>query len=254
MNALIRYVLLTALRDWLFIGLFLVLVLACGISIFLGSTALSEQAAMQISFLVSTTRMILVIGLVLFICFHIRRSFENREIDFLISRPISRSTLLFSYFFSFVILSIILVTPVIFFIYYFFSPNLNGLLLWSFSILAELIIISSFAILASLILKSAVSSVLGCLSFYVISRIMGFAVSTIIVPAKLNNINFNIFVELLLKAFSALLPRLDQFGQSKWLVYNNVDSDIFTLISTQSVIYISLILLMSVFDFNKKQF
>ncbi len=101
MNSLIRYVLLTAVRDWLFIGLFMILIFTCFISVFLGSTALSEQAAMQLAFLVASSRMILVIGLVLFICFHIRRSFENREIEFLISRPIGRSTLLFSYFFQF---------------------------------------------------------------------------------------------------------------------------------------------------------
>jgi len=254
MNALIRYVLLTAVRDWLFIGLFAILIFACTISLFLGSTALSEQSSMQLVFLASSTRMILVVGMILFICFHIRRSFENREIDFLISRPISRSTLLFSYFFSFVILAITLLTPVIFFIYFFFKAELAGLTLWSLSMFFELIIISSFAILSSLILKSAVSSVLGCFSFYIISRIMGFAVSTIIIPAKLNNINFNVAIEMSLKALSSLLPRLDQFAQSKWLIYGNMDASIFTLITSQSVIYISLILLMSVIDFNKKQF
>ena len=124
----------------------------------------------------------------------------------------------------------------------------------SLSMFFELIIISSFAILSSLILKSAVSSVLGCFSFYIISRIMGFAVSTIIIPAKLNNINFNVAIEMSLKALSSLLPRLDQFAQSKWLIYGNMDASIFTLITSQSVIYISLILLMSVIDFNKKQF
>lgn len=254
MNSLIRYVLLTAVRDWLFIGLFMILIFTCFISVFLGSTALSEQAAMQLAFLVASSRMILVIGLVLFICFHIRRSFENREIEFLISRPIGRSTLLFSYFFSFIILSFILLLPIILFIYFFFKPNLAGLSLWGFSIFAELIIISSFAILASLILKSAVSSVLGCFSFYIISRIMGFAVSTIIIPSNLNNINFNVAIEISLKLLSSLLPRLDQFGQSKWLIYGNIDTNMFALIGGQSVIYISLILLMSVIDFNKKQF
>ena len=83
---------------------------------------------------------------------------------------------------------------------------------------------------------------------------MGFAVSTIIIPAKLNHVNFNVAIEMSLKALSSLLPRLDQFAQSKWLIYGNMDASIFTLITSQSVIYISLILLMSVIDFNKKQF
>ncbi len=83
---------------------------------------------------------------------------------------------------------------------------------------------------------------------------MGFAVSTIIIPSNLNNINFNVAIEISLKLLSSLLPRLDQFGQSKWLIYGNIDTNMFALIGGQSVIYISLILLMSVIDFNKKQF
>jgi len=254
MKAILKYILLTAARDWLFIGLFAALIAACGLSLFLGSTALSEQAAMQLSFIAGTSRLVLVVGMVLFICFHIRRSFENREIEFLISRPISRSSFLFAYFFSFLVLSLLLLIPVMGFIFFLFKPTVLGFFLWSFSVFCELVLISTFAILASLILRSAVSSVLGCFGFYMISRIMGFAVSTIIIPANLNHINLNIALEMTLKGLSSLLPRLDQFGQSKWLIYGDVNPDMLTLIAAQSVIYITLILLMSVYDFNKKQF
>ena len=65
---------------------------------FLGSNALSEEYQMQIAFIAGSTRLILAIGMILFICFHIRRSFENKEVDFIISRPISRVTFLFVFY------------------------------------------------------------------------------------------------------------------------------------------------------------
>jgi hypothetical protein len=254
MKAILKYILLTAARDWLFIGLFIAVIIASALSLFLGTNALSEEYEMKIAFIAGSTRLILSIGMVLFICFHIRRSFENREVDFIISRPISRVTFLLAYFISFFVLSLLLLLPVIGFIFVVFKPEFMGLLAWSLSIFCELIIMSSFAILSSLILKSAVSSVISCFGFYILSRIMGYAVSSIIIPAKLNNLNISTTIESLLKVLSSVFPRLDLFGQSNWLIYANIKSETLTLILTQSVIYISLILLMSIFDFKKKQF
>jgi hypothetical protein len=96
--------------------------------------------------------------------------------------------------------------------------------------------------------------VLGSFGFYIISRIMGFAVSSIIIPSKINNVDLNIVLELTLKGLSSLLPRLDLFTQSKWLIYTDASSSALGLVASQSAIYIVLIMLMSVFDFNKKQF
>ncbi len=254
MLAILKYILITAVRDWLFIGILFSIFCLVALSLFLGSTALSEQSAMQLVFLSSSTRLLLVVGLILFICFHIRRSFDNREIEFIISRPISRTSFLFTYFISFSLLSFLLLLPLLFTIYFIFSPQIEGFALWSTSLYLELIIISCFAILASLILKSAVLSVLGCFAFYLVSRIMGFAISTIIIPSNLQNINFNVSLEIFLKFLSSLLPRLDQFAQSKWLIYNDFSTEVIPLILIQSAIYVALIFIMSVFDFNKKQF
>ena len=254
MRAITRYILLTAARDWLFLGLFIAIIVASAVSLFLGSTALSEQYHMKLSYISGSTRLILSVGMILFICFHVRRAFENREIEFTISRPISRTTLLLSYFLSFAILSFLLVTPVIALIWILFKPTVIGILAWASSIYFELLLISSFALLSSLILNSAVVAVMGCFGFYIISRMMGFAVSYIIVPSKLNNIDINIFLELLLKLLSTIMPRLDLFAKSKWLVYGTVEPMALYIIIAQSAIYIPLILLMSAFDFNRKQF
>jgi hypothetical protein len=254
MLSIIKYILLTALRDRLFVGLYAIIFIAFGSSIFLGSNALSEQSYMQIAFISGSIRIILSTGIIIFICFHIKRSFDNREIDFMISRPISRHQFLLAYFASFHLILLFLVIPISALLIIIFKLNIINSLIWSLSIFCELSIISSFAILSALILESAILSTLTSLAFYFISRIIGFAVSTIIIPAEISKISISGSIEYLLKIISSLLPRLDQFAQSKWLIYGIDNYNIIGLISIQTIIYTGLILLMSLIDFNKKQF
>lgn len=254
MQPIIRYLLITAKRDWLFIGLMILVLVAAAMSLFLGSNALSEQQYMQIAFLSGSTRLILVIGMVLFICFHIRRSFDNREIEYNLSRPISRNQFVYAYFLGFALLAAIITIPVIIILFIFFNIKLQIGILWSLSLLFEMLIMSSFAILASLILRSAVSAVLACFCFYFISRIIGLAVSTIIIPKQLSHLSVTTLMESFLKMISIFLPRLDLFAKSKWLVYQEADLYLFKVILIQTIIYIGLILAMSLIDFRKRQF
>lgn len=254
MRPIIRYIILTATRDWLFIGLSLLILIAGFVSLFLGSAAITEQPLNQIAYFAGSSRLIIVIGMIMFICFHIRRSFDNREIEYNLSRPISRNQFVIAYFLGFASLALFATTPVILILTIFFQVKLPIIILWSLALFFELLIMTSFAILASLILRSAVSAVMGCLCFYFISRIIGFAVSSIILPKQLQQLNLTGIMESSLKLISIFLPRLDLFAKSKWLVYQSVDLSVFFLISIQSAIYISLILLMSLLDFKKRQF
>ena len=89
----IRYVLLTAMRDRLFLGLLAGVLAAAYISGVLGSTAMLEPEQMTLSFTASSARVILMVGIIVFIGFHMRNAFDAREIDVLLSRPISRTSL-----------------------------------------------------------------------------------------------------------------------------------------------------------------
>ena len=83
----IRYLLLTALRDWLFLALPLGVIAIMGLSLFLGSTSLVEEREMALVLSAGLSRIYIMIGLILFICFHVRLSFENREIEMFLSKP-----------------------------------------------------------------------------------------------------------------------------------------------------------------------
>jgi hypothetical protein len=77
MRTNIRYILTTAMRDRLFIGLLLAVAAAAYISSVLGSTAMLEPQQMTLAFTAASSRLILMVGMIVFIVFHVRAAFEN---------------------------------------------------------------------------------------------------------------------------------------------------------------------------------
>ena len=256
MKTLFKFILLTGLRDKLYLSLLIILVGAFGLSNLVGFSALAEETQMQTVYFSFLSRVIIVCGMMLFICFYINKEFEKKEIDFILSKPISRNTLILSYWTSFNLISLILVIPVVIIMAIFSHPNLLGLLWWTISVILELMLVSTFAIVSSLILGSAVVSVLATFSFYFICRMMGFFVYSISLPKNVNVVvgTWTDFAESLLKILSSVFPRLDLFGKSEWLIYGINNNGEISLILIQSLIYISLMLCIAFYDFRKKQF
>lgn len=250
----IRYIFLTAVRDWLFIGLFLALLAAVGVSSFLGGTALVEEEQMKIAFISGSTRIVLIIGLITFVCFHVRRAFDNREIELILSKPISRTAFVLAYWLGFAFVAMMLVIPLSLFIFATLPVNPSGLLYWALSLSLECLLVVAFALFSSLILRSAVSSVLFCFAFYLVSRMMGFFLYILEKPIILKSISLNIVTEKLLYLVSIILPRLDLFGKGKWLIYGVAGDVSYQIFLPQALIYIPFLLAMAVFDFKRKQF
>lgn len=255
----IRYILLTARRDWFFLGLVGAIALAASISYFLGGTALVEQGQMALTYMAGAARAIVNLGLVIFVCFHVRRAFENREIEVMLTRPISRTAFIFAYWAGFSVLALALNLLVIVMLGTILSPNIAGLVFWGASMILETLLVIAFALACSLILQSAVLSVMVTCGFYLIARMMGFF-TAVMVKAPLPEFGLSWVLRTAMETVSVVLPRLDLYGKTKWLVYG-VDNDaalwIFQLVPIflmQSVVYIPLLLLMASFDFKRRQF
>ncbi|MDD2839952.1 MAG: hypothetical protein PHY80_02360 [Rickettsiales bacterium] len=255
MKTLFKFILLTGLRDKLYLSILIILAGVFGVSNLVGFSALSEEAKMQLVYFAFLSRLVIVCGMILFICFYINKSFENKEIDFILAKPISRNTLIFSYWASFTLISFILIIPTIVVISFFTKQNVVGLLWWGISVVLELMIVSTFAIVSSLILKSAVVSILASMSFYFIGRMMGFFVYSINLPNNVEVVkNWQTLSEAILKFISSIFPRLDLFGKTEWLVYGVSNYNDVYIILLQSLVYIPLMLFVAFYDFGRKQF
>ncbi|MEQ1704539.1 MAG: hypothetical protein ABL867_01040 [Rickettsiales bacterium] len=248
----IRYIMITALRDWLFIGLFVGILVATAISATLGSTAFIEETEMTLSFASSSSRLILMAGLIVFICFHIRNAFDTKEIDVILSRPISRSNLVISYWLGFSFVGLLLTIPVVAIIAFIGAVNFTGFIGWSLSLLLEMGIVVALALFSAFTMRSAVTAVLGCMGFYILSRMMAFFVFTSN-SGMFNDIKF-VGLKWALQAISTLLPRLDFFAKSDWLVYGFVSQQDWQVCIAQALVFIPLLLAATMIDFRRRQF
>ena len=178
----IRYILLTAMRDWLFWVLLVGVLCASAIAGLLGSTAFLETQEMTITYAAGSARVMLMLGLIVFVCFHIRTAFDTKEIDVILSRPISRGNLVIAYWLGFMLVAAILLLPIIAIIGLVGAPSMVGFAFWALSLFMEAGIVVSLALFSAFALRSAVTSVLGCIGLYVISRMMVFFVMRLITP------------------------------------------------------------------------
>jgi len=255
MNTTIKYVLITALRDWLFIGIVAALLVAGFVSYFMGSTVLVEKNEIASSFTAGSARIVLMVGMIVFVCFHVRRAFENKEIDLMLSRPISREQFVVSYWLGFSVVATLIVAALTAFIMLLYGYNYQGLSYWALTVEFEVLIVISFAVFSSIILKSSVSSVLLCFGFYTISRMIGFFSYVLEKNASFDFLSFDFYAQKIIWVASFLLPRLDLFCQSKWLIYG-VDMNSYNVYMPiiQALIYIPLLLTLAAIDFKRKQF
>jgi hypothetical protein len=261
----VKYILITAFRDLLFAGVAMLLLLSIGVSYFLGGTSLIEEDVARLVFSAGSSRLVLDIGLIVFVCFHVRTSFQNKEIDLLLTRPITRFGFIFSYWMGFAIVSLILVASLSLLLKGIYHVKWAYICYWGMGMFCELALMIAFCIFASLILRSAVSSVLLSMGFYVISRMMGFFLYIVDGENKLSidTVNsLNDVFGLILYFVSSIIPRLDLMAQSKWLVYKQEETvrvlggflpETYLFIP-QTLIYVPFILLMAYYDFRRKQF
>jgi len=247
----IRYILLCALKDRLFYGLLLLLLAIALLSGMLGSTSFIEEKEMTVVFTAAASRLVLVIASVVFVCFYVQSSFDNKHMDVMLSRPISRYKVVLSHWLGFALISVLMVIPVTLCLVFIDPPSNDGLWLWSISMLWELWIVVGFALFASLILSSAVVSVLATLAFYVASRMMILFIMTaerVSASGKMSGVRQTI------DGISTLMPRLDLFAHSEWLVYGMHEKYSFALLIGQTCLFVSLLITLCIVDFRKKQF
>lgn len=250
----IRYVLLTATRDRLFIALLIGIAAAAYISSVLGSTAMLETEQMTLSFTAAAARVIIMVGVIVFIGFHMRNAFDAREIDVLLSRPISRTTLVLSYWVGFAAVATCLVLPTVILIAVMGTLNQTGFWVWSVSLLLESWLVVSVALFASLTIRSGVGTVLASLAIYVLSRMMGFFLMTTTTTSIFKDHTINLGTQWLMKGIALVVPRLDFYAKSNWLIYGAKSYEEVSLFLLQSAIFIPLLVIAAVIDFKRKQF
>ncbi|NQZ13659.1 MAG: hypothetical protein HRT94_02375 [Alphaproteobacteria bacterium] len=251
---LTSYVITAAFRDKLFLSFALLLAVGISLSIFMGSSAVTEKDQFALVFAASGLRMASVFGILLFVVFFVRRSFETRDVEYLLTRPISRFQYLLSHVMAFALIALVfaVLTAICIFVMGRESGFNSGYILWVFSFFAELVIIANVAFFFAMVLSSAVASVLITAAFYILSRLIG-QILGIIDRHHYGDV-FD-FLEKIMLVVSMFIPRLDLMGQSGWLLYSVEQGAIgYGFVALQAVVFSCLVLSAAMIDLKRKQF
>jgi hypothetical protein len=251
---LVKYVLTASVRDRLVLSLIIMLLVGTSMSIFMGSAAFSEKERFSVVFAGGGLRFIGILGLVLFAVFHMRRSFETKDVEFLLSRPIGRVPFLLSYAAAFSVLGVVMglaqgaclyiLGPVYFG---------EGHLLWVLSMIVENIMMVNVALFFSMVLTSAATAAMATFGFYVLGRLMGQILG--IIDGGKRGILDTELLEWIMQGISIVVPRLDLLGQTSWLIYGPGGGEVgagFVII--QGLVFTVLVTLASLVDLVRRQF
>jgi hypothetical protein len=246
----IRLVVITAIRDRLLPSLLIFLALTFGISAYLGSAAVAEAGPMALVYAAGGVRLVMVLGLTVFVAFHLERLYETREIEGILSRAIARETFVISYWLGMSAVMAMVLVPVVATLFL-FGPSKLGAAIWSASVLFEVLIVVAFVIFCAASMERAIPSIFATMGFYALARSTGFFLS-LAEHGKQGGLNQ--IANPIVETIGHLVPRLDLMGQTQWLVYGAQEGGRIPLLAVQSVVYVVLLLGATTFDLRRKHF
>ena len=171
MSAILRTILLTNARDRMLPGLWALALAVLLVSRALGGAMLVEGRETALAYGSLSLRLVVVGGMVLTVCFQMRRLQETREIEAMLARPISRTGLVLGLAGGYGLLALALALPGVLALGLLLGPDGAGLALWGVSLLLEAWIAAGFALFLACSLGNAASSAMAALALYALARL-----------------------------------------------------------------------------------
>lgn len=248
----VKYVLTAAVRDRLIISLLVMIGLGTALSVFLGTAAYVEKYQFVLVFTASALRLLSVLGLVLFCVFFIRRSFDNKDVDYLLSRPVSRTGFIVSHALAFSLIAVLMAAACTLAVYM-AAPITFGMghVMWGVSLMCELMIMVNAALFFSMVLPSASTSAMAVLGLYILSRTIGILIGIVMSGLAASPMMKGLAATM--KFISLIIPRLDLMAQTSWLIYGTGNITL-TFILAQGLIFSLLLMTAALVDLVRRQF
>jgi hypothetical protein len=244
-----RYTLLEALRSrllWLFV---LAACGAAGLAGFLQQLALTESGAVQAALLAATLRLASVFLLATFIITSMAREAADRGLELLLALPMPRAAYLLGKLLGYAALA---AAPAMLFgllMTLFAAPA--QCTLWALSLLGELWIIAAFSLLCAASLQHALPALAATGGFYVLARMLG-SLQLLAHGPQAGDSWLQSATAGAIDALALLLPSLDAFTRTDWLLYATGDWQALGRVATQTIIYVGLLASCALCDFYRR--
>jgi ABC-type transport system involved in multi-copper enzyme maturation permease subunit len=209
---------------------------ACGLAAFLGQLAVAEGRQLQAALLAAVLRPAAVFTVTVFVVTSMARELEEKRMEMMLALAMPRAAYLLGKLAGFCALA---VAPAALFgaLLLAFSPA-PGTAAWTASLLLELWVMAAFALFCAISLRHVLPALAACAAFYLLARSIG-AVRALGGGWTLDTI-------------TALLPRLDLFTRTDWLLYQPpAASDLLALVA-QAAACVLLLASAGLYDLYRK--
>lgn len=243
-----RFSLLEAVRGkiiWIVAGLMLLAVL---LSLFISQTALTETSDSQIVLMAGFLRLSFVLVMIFFVVSSVARDFQDKSIELLFAIDMPRYQIFLGKFVGFSLLGF--VVSVLAAIVFSFYADFSAALIWSLSLWCELSIVSLLSLIFILSLENVAVSLMASIGVYSLMRFMPAIQS--MGEGPFQDGMFNQVINALLDFIGFVLPRLDHFTQSSWLLTNAPLSGNTLNFLIEFVLFVVLFSLVGIIDLKRK--
>jgi len=244
------YTLLEAFRNRLLWLILAVLVAGMGLTEFVGGIALTESLQIKSAFAGSFLRLFAVFLLSLFVITSLVREMQDKGLHLLLSMPLPRSHYYFGKLLGFSLFA--LLTTVLILLCLLFYVPADQALLWAISLFCELLLVTAFSLLCLFTFSQVTIALCTVIAFYLLARsIAAFQLIGHGPLADPQDLAHRVIIDML-DALAYLLPDLQRFTPSEWLIYHTAQWPDLLPIVSQSAIYLLLIITASLFDLYRK--
>lgn len=249
LSTIARFTLIEALRNRLMWLLAIILLAGLGLSGFLQQLAITESRQIQTALLAAFLRLSAVFLVATFVITSMVREFNDKGPELVLALPLPRAGYALGKLFGFALLAL-LVALAFGALSLCFSPW-QASLIWTISLICELWIIAAFSLLCAFSFHQIMSALAAVLAFYALTR--SISALQLIATGPLSQLQpSQQLIQTLLEALAHVLPNLDQFTRTEWLVYHNASLASLSPLLQQTCIYLVLLMSAAVFDLYRK--
>jgi len=246
------YIVQEALQTRFFMLVLVMLLSSYGLALFVGQVTLIETTMTQTSISAGFLRLAAGYIVSLFVISSIVREFHDKTLYLWLATSASRGTYLLGRLLGFALVAWLVALACGAMLMLIGSASVFQIFLWTVSLSCELWLLCGLSLLCVLTFTHTVQAFSAVLGFYLLARsisgLQSMAQGTVVQPDTLSEHLIAEFMQVL----AMLLPDLNQFTQTTWLVYGEGTLADLGLIVGQSFIYIALLLAMSLFDLYRK--
>lgn len=247
--AIARYTWMEARRNRLLWLAALVLVAGLGLASLLSQAALTEARELQLAVLAALYRLAAVFIVSAFIITSMVRENADKALEVFLAMPLPRTAFLLGRLLGFSLCALALAAVAALPLFALAPPA--GVTVWAASLAAELLLMSAMALFCVVTLTQILPALAATFAFYLLARSItalqlvgsGPLAGDTLAQQVMNGV---------LAAIAFLLPRLDGFSQTAWLVHAPPAATELVALAAQTAVYFVLLASAALFDFHRK--